>query len=236
MGKRQTSEQRELEKKSAAILGRHVSAAKGTLLLAFTTLACLTPAALGLRLWQDIPLYVETGFVDASGQNDPLPRWGLVFLLPGLFLLLNLINHFQLRRYQKLEKVPPRHMRLMGRWGFPLVELPLCAWAIPAGAGRTELTGTLLPLWLAGLALMAAGGHFWDCPRAARFTLGGLPGMDDPAAWRDVHRFAGLSGLIFGTLLLYDAALAPLYPVVAALILLSAGAPALYAVLRRRKD
>ncbi len=230
----QSAEARELEIRSAAILGRHVSAEKGSLLLAFTALACLAPMALGLRLWQKIPLLVATGLVGPDGQDDPLPRWALVFLLPGVFLLLDLINHIQLRRFQRAEKVPPRHTRLMGRWGFPLVGLLLCAWAIPSGAGQPELTGTLLPLWLAGLTLMCAGGHFLDCPRDARFTLAGLPGTDDPASWQAVHRLAGLSCLTGGALILFDAALAPSYPVVAALILLSAGTPALYAVLRQR--
>lgn len=232
--KQQTNEQRELERMSAALLGRHVSAEKGRLLLAYTALACLAPAALGLRLWRDIPLIVETGLIGPNGQDDSLPRWGLVFLLPGIFLLLDLINHIQLRRFQRMETVPPRYTRLMGRWGFPLVELALCAWAIPRGAGQPELTGMLLPLWLAGFALMAAGGFLFDCPRGERFTLGWLPGMDDPALWRAVHRLAGLSFLTGGALLLYAAALAPSFPLVAALLLLSLGTPVLYAVLHCR--
>lgn len=230
----QTREQRELEKASAAILGHHVSEEKGSILLAYTVLACIVPMALGLRLWRDIPLVVETGLAGPGGQDDSLPRWALVFLLPGIFLALNVINHLQLRRFQRMETVPPRHMRLMGRWGFPLVELLLCAWAIPAGAGQAALTGTLLPLWLAGLALQFAGGCLLDCPRGARFTLAGLPGMENPASWRAVHRVAGFSCLTGGALVLFDAALAPAYPVIAALILLSAGAPILYAFLRRR--
>ncbi len=229
----QTSEQRELEKRSAAVLGHHVSEEKGSILLAYTALAGLAPAALGFRLWQDIPLVVQTGLAGPGGQDDSLPRWALVFLLPGIFLALNVINHLQLRRFQRMETVPPRHMRLMGRWGFPLVGLALCAWAIPSGAGRAALTGTLLLLWLAGLALMYAGGYFLDCPRGARFTLAGLPGTENPASWRAVHRVAGFSCLTGGTLILFDAALAPAYPVIAALILLSAGAPVLYAALRR---
>ena len=236
MGKKQTqtTEQRELERRSAAILGHHVSAEKGTALLAYTALACLAPAALGLRLWREIPLVVQTGLVGLNGQDDSLPRWALVVLLPGFFLLLDVINHVQLRRFQRMEKVPPRQTRLMGRWGFPLVALLLCAWAIPAGAGRPDVTLTLLPLGGAGLLVMIAGGHFLDCPRDARFSLGGLPGTDDPASWREVHRLAGFSFLTGGALLLYDAALAPAYPLVAALLLLSAGTPILYAVLRER--
>ncbi len=235
MGKKQTQtkEQRELEQKSAALLGQHVSAEKGSVLLVYTALACLAPMALGLRLWQDIPTVVETGLVGLNGQDDSMPRWALVFLLPGLFLALDVINHVQLRRFQRMEKVPPRYTRLMGRWGFPLAGLLLCAWAIPSGAGRSELIGALLPLWLAGLALMVAGGQLLECRRGARFSLAGLPGMDDPASWRAVHRLAGFSCLTGGAAILLDAALAPAYPVVAALILLSAGVPVLYAALRR---
>ena len=232
---KQTKEQRELEKQSAAVLGRHVSEEKGTLLLVFTALACLAPVALGLRLWNDIPLIVETGLIGLNGEDDSMPRWAFVFLLPGLFCALDIINHVQLRRFQQREKVPPRYTRLMGRWGFPIVGLALCAWAIPSGAGQGVLAGTLLPLWGVGLLLMFAGGHFIDCPRDARFTLGGLPGTDDPAAWRDVHRFAGLCCLTAGALLLYDAAIAPSFPVSAALVLLAAALPVPYAARRRRR-
>lgn len=231
---KQTKEQRELEKQSAAVLGRHVSGEKGTLLLIFTALACLAPVALGLRLWNDIPLIVESGLVGPNGEDDSLPRWALVFLMPGIFCTLDVINHVELRRFQRQQKVPPRYTRLMGRWGFPIVGLALCSWTIPSGAGQGALTGTLLPLWAVGLALMFAGGHFLDCPRGARFSLGGLPGMGDPAVWREVHRFAGLCCLTAGTLLLYDAAIAPSFPVSAALIVLAAALPALYASLRRK--
>lgn len=231
----QTKEQRELERQSAAILGHHVSEEKGTLLFVFTALACLAPCALGVRLWNSIPAVVETGLTGLSGEDDSLPRWALVFLLPGFFLALDLINHAQLRRFQHLEKVPPRHMRLMGRWGFPLVGLALCAWAIPSGAGLPAMAGTMLALWGVGLALMAAGGHFYECPRDARFSLGALPGMEDPSVWRDVHRFAGLCCLTAGGLILYVAALRPIYGVLAALILLAGLLPPAYAVFRGRK-
>ena len=232
--KKMSLEQRELEKQSAAVLGHHVSGEKGALLLFFTVLACLAPVALGLRLWNDIPLIVETGLVGVNGEDDPMPRWALVFLLPGLFCTLDIINHVQLHRFQKTERVPPRYTRLMGRWGFPIVGLAFCAWAIPSGTGQGALTGTLLPLWSVGLLLMIAGGHFLDCPREARFSLGGLPGMDDPASWRDVHRFAGMCCLTAGALLLYSTAIAPSFPVSAALIVLAAALPVLYAVIRRK--
>ncbi len=231
----QSNEQREIERRAAAVLGRHVTKEKGVFLLAFTALACLAPSALGVRLWNEIPLIVETGLIGPGGEDDSIPRWALVFLLPGFFFLLDVINHMQLRRFQEQEKVPPRHMRLMGRWGFPIIGLALCAWAIPAGAGQGGLTATLLPLWGVGLLLMFAGGHFLDCPRTARFALRGLPGTDDPSAWNAVHRFAGLCCLTAGLLLIYVAAIRPVYSVVAALILLAAVLPPFYAYLRSRR-
>ncbi len=231
----QSKEQRELERLSAAVLGHHVSKDKGVWLLVFTALACLAPSALGVRLWSSIPPIVETGLVALDGRDDSIPRWALVFLLPGLFFLLNVINHVQLRRFQERETVPPRHMRLMGRWGFPLVGLALCAWTIPSGAGQRAQVPTLLSLWGVGWLLMLAGGHFLDCPRDARFTLGALPGMDDPSAWNAVHRFAGLCALSAGLLILYDAAICPVYAVLAALILLAAFLPPCYAYLRARR-
>ncbi len=237
MGKKQTEtkEQRELERQSAAVLGRHVSEEKGRVLLLFTALACLAPCALGVRLWDGIPAVVETGLTGLNGEDDSLPRWALVFLLPGLFFVLDVINHAQLRRFQRLEQVPPRYTRLMSRWGFPIVGLALCAWAIPSGAGLPTMVGTMFPLWGVGLALMAAGGHFYECPRSARFSLGALPGMEDPSAWRDVHRFAGLCCMTAGLLFLYIAAIRPVYGAFATLILLAGLLPPVYAFFRGKK-
>lgn len=191
------------EADAAQMLGLHVSESKAWLLLACTALACLVPTALGLRLWNSIPELVETGLVNADGSDDSLPRWAAVYLVPGLFCLLNVINHLQLRRFQMRGKVPPRHTRLLGRWGFPLVGLLFCAWLLPAAAGRTELTGTLMLFWTVGWAVMLLGGSLWDCPPDSRLGLLLPVSLAGGAA----RRTASVAALTAGLALLLGAAL-----------------------------
>ena len=149
---------RKTERAVAAQLGKHVPPEAGIILLAFTTAACAAPVLLGLRLWNEIPLAMETGLVNFSGEPDLLPRWALVFLVPGLFLALNAINHLQLRKFQRQEKVPPRHTLFMGRWGFPIIGLAVCSWLIPNAAGRENMIIPADAAWLLGLGVMFYGG------------------------------------------------------------------------------
>ena len=235
--KRPTDEQRRLEADLSDVLGRHVSERKGQLLLFFTALVCMIPTALGLRLWNSIPAIIETGLVGPGGEDDSLPRWALVFLIPGLFCLLNVINHLQLRRFQTLRRVPPRHTRLLGRWGFPLVDLLLCAWMIPASAARRELTGPTAALWVLGWAVMVLGGALWDCPQDSRLALPFPACRKSAENFRAIHCAASVSALTASALLALSAALFPAAQggAAAAALLLSAAilAPFLYA---RRLD
>ena len=159
------------EAELARKMGKQVTREKALFLLIFSALACLVPILLGLRLWDSIPEFIETGLVRANDEPDPMPRWALVFVVPGLFFLLDVINHWQLRRFQRLNRMPPRHTLLLGRWGFPLVVLLACAWFIPSAAGRTDLSNYLIPLWALGWAVMMLGGTLWDCPQDSRLRM-----------------------------------------------------------------
>ena len=201
--KQQTALDPQLEAEAAKALGRHVSEEKGWLLLACTVLACLVPVVLGLRLWDSIPEIIETGLVGADGEDDSLPRWAAVFLVPGLFCLLNLINHLQLRRFQQRQKMPPRHTLLLGRWGFPLVGLLFCAWMLPTAAGRAELIGPLMLFWSLGWAVMMLSGALWDCPPDSRMGILLPAGLAGGAA----QHAASAAGLAAGLAILFGAAI-----------------------------
>ena len=87
---------REMEMESARMFGKHVTKEKAILLLVVTMLACAMPIQVGIRLWDQIPEIVETGLIGMDGKDDSLPRAAVVFLVPGLMCLLNLICHGQL--------------------------------------------------------------------------------------------------------------------------------------------
>ena len=104
------------EREASRIFGRHVTGQKAIVTLVFSLLTAATPMLLGLRLWDQIPLIVETGLIGSDGTDDSLPRAVLVFGIPGLMCLLNLICHGQLWIHQKAGKIPPTPIRLLGRW------------------------------------------------------------------------------------------------------------------------
>lgn len=191
--------QRQAEMEGARRFGKHVSRTKGRLLLAVTLVCCALPVLLGLRLWQEIPEIVETGLIGMDGKDDSLPRWAVVFALPGLMCVLDLLAHYQLLVNQRRMTMPKAHVRLVGRWGFPIISVLFCGGMMLQSAGRTWDLPFVAPCVL-GLLLLLLGSHMYDCPRDSRISLGfalaGRPGAD----WDAVHRFTGGAWLGMGLL------------------------------------
>lgn len=192
---------REMEIESARMFGKHVAKEKAILLFVVTMIACAMPMQLGVRLWDKIPEIVETGLIGMDGKDDSLPRAAVVFLVPGLMCLLNLICHGQLWFNQKRMTLPNTPVRLVGRWGFPVISVFFCSGLMLESAGG-GLTLTFLTPCVLGLVLLMLGGHMWDCPRDARIALRFSFTEGNEQAWRGVHRFAGWLWSVGGLLVL----------------------------------
>lgn len=231
MSKRQkkTAQERQVEIETARIFGRHVSKEKGYLLLAVTLVACALPMVLGVRMWDQIPEIVPSGLIGPNGKDDSLPRWVVVFGLPGLMCLLDLITHVQLMINQKRMTMPSPQVRLLGRWGFPIISVIFCSGMVMEASGAEKaLPLTLLTPCILGLLLLILGAHMWDCPKDARVALRFSFCIDD-AAWRSVHRFAGWLWLAAGLLLIAQAMItATSTPAVAVVVLVVLMAPVAY--------
>ena len=190
---------RDLEIRGAELYGKHLSPEKQRALLIVTLAACALPMILGVRYWDQIPEIVETGLIGPGGKDDSLPRWAVVFALPGLMCLLEAIAHFMLLQYQKRMKIPPAFNRAMGRWGFPTISLLFCSGAILETSGQ-GLSWNFYTPCLLGLVLMLLGSHMFDCPTDAKLALRFSFTENDPVLWKEVHRFAGwlwmLAGLV----------------------------------------
>ena len=216
------------EREASRIFGRHVTGQKAIVTLVFSLLTAATPMLLGLRLWDQIPLIVETGLIGSDGTDDSLPRAVLVFGIPGLMCLLNLICHGQLWIHQKAGKIPPTPIRLLGRWTIPVISVLLCSFWIGRAAGLDTPMAFFIPSLLA-LLLLLLGAHFFDCARDSRiaFHLKRIEHWETP--WRKTHRLAGVCWMLAGLqLLLFYFALGslPWYSFVLAVVLLAAHFPA----------
>lgn len=157
----QDDSRRQAELESIRLFGRHVSREKGAVLLAVTLAVCALPMLLGLRQWDSIPEMVSTGLIGPDGRDDSLPRAAVVFVLPGLMCLLNLITHVRLLVSQRRMTLPKPYIRLMGRWGFPVLSLFFCGGVILYSAGG-GFSPTFLALCALGLGLMVLGSHLWE--------------------------------------------------------------------------
>lgn len=191
---------RRQEQAASRRFGRHVSREKALAAALATTLCCALPMLLGLRLWERIPLLVETGLVGPSGKDDSMPRALLVFGVPGLGCVMNAIVHAQLWLHQRAQKVPPAAVRLLGRWSMAPITLLLASFWICRAAGEETGAG-FFSVCVLGLLLLLLGGHFFDCPRDAKLAFR-LPRLHlSELRWREVHRIASLCWMLAGLLI-----------------------------------
>ena len=218
----------ELEREASRYFGKYVTPAKALIILIFSLLTCAVPMLLGLRLWEQIPKVVETGLIGPGGADDSLPRAVLVFGIPGLMCVLNLICHGQLWLHQKAGKLPPTSIRLLGRWSIPVISVLLCSFWICHAAGEATDLIFFLPCILAVLLLLL-GSHFFDCTREARIAFHFKRIEHWETSWRLTHRLAGVCWMLAGLQLLVFYFLfgnLPWYSFVLALLLLLSEFPA----------
>lgn len=222
--------ERDAEIQGAKAFGKHVSKEKGRLLLIITLLACLTPMLMGLRFWDSIPELYETGLITVDGKDDSLPRWAIVFVMPGLMCLLNFLCHNQLRLSQARLVLPKTYFRLVGRWGFPIISVLFVGGFIRETAGLSPLAMTYLTPAALGLGVMLLGSHMYECREGSFVSLGFAFMQGDSVLWADVHRFAGKLWLVVGLLAVVLAQLSDVAGMVAcAMCLLSLFVPYFYA-------
>lgn len=226
--KKKTAQEREVEIQSAKLFGKHVSREKAIVLYVVTMLCCAMPALMGIRLWDQIPEIVPTGLIGANGEDDSLPRAVVAFGLPAFMCLMNTICHGQLWFNQKKMTLPSNAVRLVGRWGFPIISSLFCSGMILEATGE-KLTLPFVTPCVLSLVLLMLGAHVWDCPRDARVALRFSFTERSPIAWQAVHRFAGWVWMAVGLAVLAITMItATSTPLTAAAVLLALAAPVLY--------
>lgn len=213
---------RNVEIQGAKMFGKHVSDKKGKLLLIMTLLACAAPMLQGLRLWDAIPEIYETGLIGANGEDDSLPRWAIVFVVPGLMCLLNFLCHNQLRLSQKKMVLPKAHFRLVGRWGFPIISVLFAGGLVREAAGLQALAMTYLTPCVMGLGLMILGAQMYECKENALISLNFSFLQNNPILRGDVHQFAAWAWLVVGLAAIVMAQVSDLSGMIACLAALAA--------------
>lgn len=234
--KKKAALSREDEMTGAKLFGKHASVEKRRALLAVTLAACAMPMLLGWRFWSEIPRVVETGLIGPGGQDDSLPRWMVAFGMPAFMCLMDAITHMQLHLNQKRMTIPAAPVRLLGRWGFPVLSVIFCSWLIFHSAGQKMLQLSFVTPCALGLLLLLLGSHMFDCPLDSRLALR-FSGLEEkPLQWKAVHRFAGWIWMLAGlALIAWTMAVGSLSLVMPAVVLAAFAAPWIFARSRSGK-
>lgn len=149
-----------------------LSGKNGTLLLLAALAVCALPLLLGLRLWEQMPEQVPSGFTGPSGIEDTISRPAVVFGLPVLMCAMDLVAYWELSTANRRKGPPSTPIRLLGRWGFPFMSVVFCAGMMFQAAGRTLAMPYLIP-GACGLLLMILGSYILDVPdRGASIPAG----------------------------------------------------------------
>lgn len=231
-----TAAEREAEIAGAKLFGKQVSEEKALALLIVTLIACALPMILGARLWNDLPEIVSSGLIGSNGKDDSIPRWVVAFGLPGFMCLMDLIAHGQLMVNQKRMTIPKPAVRLVGRWGFPIISVLFCSGMILQSSGG-DLTLPFVTPCALGLLLMMLGGHMWDCPRDSRIALRFSSIEHSDAAWKAVHLLASRVWMAAGLLVIAGVMVTSTSTVFTAVLIVAALlAPMAYAARRADVD
>ena len=209
---------REQEIVASKIFGRHVDQKKAILLFVGALILAACPMIMGARLYDRIPEIVETGLVSVTGEDDSLPRWALVFLLPGIFTLGTIICHAQLWICQKKQKLPPTTVRLLGRWTVAVISVFFSSWAISRGADF-PLSGMFYIYLLLACILLIAGGHFYGCSKDAAVAIRSDFTKLRDRNWNAVHNSVGLCCFAAGIIICFAAMLFDSVPPVVSIII-----------------
>lgn len=176
---------------------------EGLWVLAATAVACLLPILLGMRLYDSLPAIVPTNIIGQSGKDDSIPRTVVVFGIPVLMCLLDVLAHYQINTDPK-RVYGPAFIRGLCGWGFPALSVWAAAVFMLESAGQTVGMLFYTPLAI-GLLLMLGGSLLVKARQGSPFALKPSSGKGTEATRE--NRMAGLIWLGLGLVVLAGAML-----------------------------
>ena len=170
-----------------------------TLMLA-TTALCLSPIAMGLMYYSKLPEQMAIHFDSAGSPDNYASKAFVVFGIPALMALVNLVVHLVLDSDPKKAGSSPI-MIALGKWSIPAICVFLMPVTIFYSLGRNVNIATIVPIFV-GLVFIAIGNYLPKCRQ--NYTVGiKLPWtLASEENWRRTHRFGGVTFIISGVLMI----------------------------------
>ena len=200
--------------------------------LFITSALCLAPILLGVLLFDRLPDMIAIHF-DFAGDPD---NWGsktlVVFGMPALLCLLNIIVNVSTRKYGGENQ---SMLIKLSRWLIALIALIIMPVTLFKALGADIPIEVVVPV-LVGVIFIIIGNY---SPKTKQNPVAGLRikwTMESEENWRRTHRFSGYVWMIGGFVMVVNAFLAWFWiPVFFGVIIAMIAAPVIYSYYLHKK-
>lgn len=161
-----------------------------------TTLMCFIPMVVGLLLYNQLPDQLPTHW-GANGEIDDYSSKNFtVYMLPFIFVGLNLFTHFILNNDPKRGNASDI-VRLIGKWTIPVISVFATLLTYGTALGYNINVSLLTPIFVS-IVFIVIGNYLPKCKQ--NYTVGiRLPWtLNSEANWNKTHRLAGFVWVIGG--------------------------------------
>lgn len=168
-----------------------------------TTILCLLPIIMGVLYYEELPEQMAIHFNSTGEADNYMNKNFVLFGLPILLAILNLITQFRLvTDPQKINY--SKVLLYVTRWLIPVVSIGAMSFTILVGIGKSINIGNIGPI-IAGLLIIIVGNYLPKCH--FNYTMGiKLPWtLNNEDNWNKTHRFAGFIWVVGGIIILLSA-------------------------------
>ncbi len=156
--------------------------------LFITILICLFPVTIGLNFWNDLPDLVGIHFNIKRSANSFMPKWGVIFVFPVFFAVLNyIVSQIALSKNQNIFYITVILVTVVGLF---------CSSFIILNSVKNEINSKCIIYAIISIILIFIG---WFLPRISKNKTIGfrLPWIiSDNRIWKKTHIFAGFVWII----------------------------------------
>ena len=168
--------------------------------LLITSVICLLPIALGVLLYDQLPDSIPIHFDFAGNPDSWGPKDLVVFGIPMLLCLFNIIVNVSTRKYGGENQ---SMMIKFSRWLCAIIALVIAPIALFKGLGADIPIQIIAPV-LVGVVFIIIGNYF---PKTKQNPVAGIRikwTLESEENWRRTHRLAGYIWTIGGLLLIVN--------------------------------
>lgn len=168
--------------------------------LVFTTILCLLPILFGILVYGRLPEQVPSQFDFNGNIKGTMARAHMVFLLPAMMAILNVLVHFMMEADPKRRAYPPA-MKLMMKWLVPVLVCVLQPVSLLYGMGfKIPVSG--IAMEMVGFLFVICGNYLPKCRQNYSMGIKTPWTLNSEENWNKTHHLAGYLWLICGICLI----------------------------------